>query len=151
MPTDRRFCRFNPRPEGNPTGMSRIPENGFCLNVFLVIRRAGSSDRVLLGRIDPAAPWDHLGGLDADRVAAHSGGWMLPASQLLYGESPEDAVARLDRELLGGLDVSWSPPTVLSEWYRPRRRPEAGEHWDLGFVFRGEAPDASAPKSGPWL
>jgi hypothetical protein len=132
-------------------GVSVVPYGGFCLNVFPVISRADDPGRVLLGRLDPAAPWDHLGGLDPGRVAAHAGAWMLPASQLLFGESPSDAVLRLTHELLSDLAVTWSPPTVLSEMYRPRRHPEAGDHWDLGFVYRGRTDDASIPRNHAWV
>jgi len=147
MPTQRKFCRFSARAEGNPAGISQIPESGFCLNVFLIVSPSGDPTRVLMGRLDPSAAWDHLGGLDAGRATAHAGGWMLPASQLIFGEAPDEAVRRLDHELLQDLAVEWSAPAVLSEVYRPRRHPESGEHWDLGFVYRGLSRDA-APASG---
>jgi ADP-ribose pyrophosphatase YjhB (NUDIX family) len=146
--TSRQFCRFT---RGNaPHSIHEIPEHGFCLSTFLILYPRGRPDRVLVGRMDPSAPWDRLGGLGPDRVEAHRHGWLLPASQLILGESPDESAHRILREMLTGLQVELRPPLVDSEVYAARRFPEATQHWDLRFVYRGEAPDETLPARGPW-
>src|SRR3989442_4075768 len=53
--------------------------------------------RVLMGHMNPKAPWDHIGALDPSRVEAHSRGWMLPSSHLIFLESPDEAARRIAR------------------------------------------------------
>lgn len=148
--SDRAFCRFQPPGPGNPTGLDAIPPAGFCLNAFLIVRPPDDDRRVLLGRMDPKAPWDRLGGLDAERVARWSEGWMLPASQLLYGEDPGRAVDRLREELLDSAPMQIGLPRVLSEAYPSKRDPTAGDHWDLSFVYLARATSSKPPPLGPW-
>jgi hypothetical protein len=111
LATDRRFCRFNAGrsistgliAEG-PVVISEIPAGGFCLSSFLVITeqepQAVSSSKVLMGHLDPNAPWDHIGALDKSRVEVHSKGWMLPSSHLIFGESPQTSATRIASEQL---------------------------------------------------
>jgi ADP-ribose pyrophosphatase YjhB (NUDIX family) len=138
--TDRKFAAFN-RDGREGLGIPEIPEDGLCISVFLILRQSDSPRRVLMGHLNPEAPWDHIGALTKDRIEAHSHGWMLPSCHILYGESPTDAVARIGREQLGFADAecpSFSGPAVYSEVYTPRRHPERGKHWDLEFVFEGK-------------
>jgi len=100
--------------------------------------------------MDPAAEWDVLGGLGADRVEANRHGWVLPASQLIYGESPDEAARRLLAEQLGGARAALAPPQVLSEVYAPKRFPEARSHWDLEFLYRGRLAEDDLPSGSPW-
>jgi ADP-ribose pyrophosphatase YjhB (NUDIX family) len=146
--TSRRFCRFT---RGNdPFSLHEIPEDGLCLSTFLVLRPGTDRRRVLVGRMDPHAAWDHFGGLGPDRVEAYCHGWVLPASQLLLGESPDEAAHRILEEQLPGLRVELKPPLIDSEVDAPRGWPESPNHWDLRFVFRGETADVALPSSGPW-
>lgn len=110
-----------------------IPEGGMCLSTFLVLNATGHEERVLMGRLDPAQPWDHIGALDRERAQANSNGWMLPSSHLLIGESPTAAAERILKEQLGlpSGSQSLSGPLVFSEVYGPKN------HWDLEFVFLG--------------
>lgn len=135
MSTDRRFCRFTRGRD--PYSLHEIPLDGFCLSSFLVLTSPSDPDRVIVGRMDPNAPWDHLGGLGPDRVEAHCHGWLLPSSQLLFGEAPKTAARRILAEQLEGIDATLSPPIVTSEVYAPKRFPDVHQHWDIGFVFRG--------------
>ncbi len=120
---------------------------GFCLSTFLVLSEEGRPSSVLVGRLNPGAPWDHLEGLDAERTAAHQGGWLLPASHLLLRETPEQSARRILDEMLGGARPSLEPPRVVSEVYTPRRYPENHQHWDLSFLYRGtwRGPPPSVP------
>ncbi len=149
MTTDRKFCRFY-KPADTPFGMPEVPPAGLCLSAFLVITERGHANRVLMGHLDPAAPWDHIGALDPSRTVVHSKGWMLPASHLIVKESPQAAARRVAREQLELPDLALGEPEVVSEVYAPRRFPEKGEHWDLEFLFRGELDPHAVPKAAAW-
>ncbi len=149
MSTDRRFCRFNKLGDV-PFGMPEVPEGGLCLSAFLVLSERGRPDHVLLGHLDPAAPWDHIGALDASRTKAHSQGWMLPSSHLIVHESPDEAARRIAAEQLERRDLTFAEPRVVSEVYTPRRFPGLARHWDLEFIFRGEWPGGTAPRAAAW-
>lgn len=137
METDRRFCRFSRSADRNALGLQWGEDDGFCLSSFVIVTSQDDPRRVLVGKMNPDGPWDHAGGLDADRVRVHMNGWMLPACQLLLRESPDAAAHRILAEMLGGIAVPLEPPRVVSEVYAPRRNPNAQHHWDLSFLYRG--------------
>jgi ADP-ribose pyrophosphatase YjhB (NUDIX family) len=148
-PTGRRFARFA-RDRLVSEGYWPLPEDGLCLSSFLVLSPEGRPGEVLVGRIDPNGPWDEIGALDPRRVRMNAEGWMLPASHLLYFESPEEAARRVLKEQVGLEGLPLDPPSVFSECYQPRRHPERGMHWDLEFIFRGGAPAAWSPRHPAW-
>ncbi|HTT35706.1 MAG TPA: hypothetical protein VMH78_07560 [Thermoplasmata archaeon] len=151
MATDRRFCRFSTSPETAAFSVTSIPPDGLCLSAFLVLtERTASPPRVLLGRIDPRAAWDHWGALDAARVAAWQDRWMLPASHLLFLESPQAAAERLRTELTGLSARPLAGPIVVSDVYAPERHPAHGSHWDIEFIFRGDAVVSELKPPAPW-
>jgi hypothetical protein len=137
MSTDRRFCRFTRTSEGHPFGLRWEEPGGFCLSTFLILSEAGHPSSVLVGRMNPTAPWDHLEGLDAERIEAHRKGWLLPASHLLLREAPDESARRILKEMLGGARPSLEPARVVSEVYTPRRFPETHNHWDISFLYQG--------------
>ncbi len=149
MTTDRRFCRFY-APADTPFGMPEVPAAGLCLSAFLVVTERGHGNRVLMGHLNPEAPWDHIGALDPSRTVVHSKGWMLPASHLMVKESPQEAARRIAREQLELPEIELGEPAVVSEVYAPRRFPEKGEHWDLEFLFRSELDAGSVPRPRAW-
>ncbi len=109
-----------------------------CLSAFVVLRDPSNAHRILLGHLDPRAPWDHIGALDAQRAEIHSKGWMIPSSHLIFGEAPEAAARRILVEQLGlPRDRPLEAPRIFSDVATPRRFPNLGSHWDLGFVFTG--------------
>ena len=112
--------------------MGEIPEGGLCLSVFLIISEIGSSNHVLMGRLNTDAPWDRIGALDPDRVERHSKGWMLPSSHLILGEGPKEAAERILKEQLGLANQAVNGPLLFSDVYGPKN------HWDLEFIFLGE-------------
>jgi ADP-ribose pyrophosphatase YjhB (NUDIX family) len=121
-----------------------------CLSAFLVLRPPTGDRRVLLGQIDPRAPWGDLAALNPARIAPLEGRWMLPACQLLFFESPQEAARRILREQLGSSGIPLEGPSVHSEAYR---RPEAAgsdPHWDLHFIFEGRWPSDRPPSGAPW-
>ena len=158
MTTDRRFARFNAgsaissgKPDTGALTTREVPEGGMCLSSFVVLTEAGGPNRVLLGRLDPGAAWDHIGALDPERVEAHSRGWMIPSSHLILRESPQAAAGRILREQLELEGVRLSGPTVVSEVYAPKRFPHLADHWDLEFVFRGELHAGKPPpRASAW-
>lgn len=144
MATTRQFCRFN-KGASIATGVAdtsgltlkEIPDGGFCLSAFLVCTLKGDDKKVLMGRLDPKAPWDHVGGLDERRINLNSKGWMLPSSHLLYGESSDEAAERVAKEQLG-IERKFNNPIVASEVYIPKSSTTGKTHWDLEFIYRFE-------------
>lgn len=132
MTTQRKFAGFSR--EAPAFRSSEIPPGGFCLSSFVLLE--DGRGRVLMGKLNQAYDWDHIGALDDDRKQRHSGGWMLPSSHLMLGESPSDAASRILLEQLGLKDVNLERPEAYSESYTTGRSGN-GEHWDLEFVFRG--------------
>lgn len=150
MTTERRFCRFSGSPKTAPFNMTEIPSDGFCLSAFLVLASNEHPGRILMGQLNPSAPWDHLGALDPERVEAWKGRWMLPASHLLYREGPDEAARRVLEELTGLAPRPLLGPTVTSEVYGPSRHPQMVRHWDLGFVYRGSASEGEIQPHKAW-
>jgi ADP-ribose pyrophosphatase YjhB (NUDIX family) len=146
---DRRFARFA---EGRPVaeGYWPLPPDGICLSAFVLLSAPGRPREVLVGRIDPRAPWGRIGALNATRIRLNAEGWMLPSCHLLYFEPPAEAARRVLSEQLGLDGLALGPPAVVSETYRPARHPEHGEHWDLEFLFRGSAPAGWRPSHPAW-
>jgi len=87
-----------------------------------------------MGKLDPLAPWDHIGALDPKRIELHRHGWMLPASHLMVHESPQAAIKRIASEQLELLDLEISDPKIISEVYPPRYFQDLADHWDLEFI-----------------
>ncbi|HKW05022.1 MAG TPA: NUDIX hydrolase [Nitrososphaerales archaeon] len=138
MSTERKFAAFTRNTRGG-LGISEIPKDGFCISVFLILKGENDPRGVLMGYLNPEANWAHIGALTQDRIDAHSKGWMLPSSHIIFGESPNDAAKRVFSEQLGIEDSGGllTGPKVFSEVYAPRRHSEAKEHWDLQFLFEG--------------
>ena len=149
MTTDRRFCRFAPPSPDSASSVytTEIPEGGLCLSSFLVVTDPRS--HVLMGHLNPAAPWDHIGALDPVRANAHSEGWMLPSSHLMLFESPAAAAQRILNEQLG-MKLPISGPIVVAEVGTPRRFPGLSKHWDFEFIFKGKSPGGGAPTHRAW-
>jgi ADP-ribose pyrophosphatase YjhB (NUDIX family) len=148
-PEPRKFARFA---EGRSSaeGYWPLPPDGLCLSAFVLLHPPGSREKVLVGKLDPEAPWDRIGALDPGRVHQHRSGWMIPSSHLLYFEPPEQAARRILSEQLGRSEVPLEPAGVFSETYLPRRHPGRGFHWDLEFLFRGTLASPEPPKHPAW-
>lgn len=147
---DRQFARFRPGSVPDSVDTSVVPSDGMCLSVFLVYRSADSPDRALLGKAEPSAPWRSLSALGPDRLARLQNDWMLPASQLLLFESPEDAARRIAREQLE-LELSAVPnPQVFSEASQRPGTEGKDPHWDLHFVYDLPWPTGRAVRAAAW-
>ncbi len=150
MTTDRRFCRFNRDPDTATFSITEIPPEGLCLSAFVVLNSEENPSAVLMGHMNPAAAWDHIGALDRKRVEIHRNGWMLPSSHFIFRESPEEAARRILREQLELSAIPLEGPRVVSEVYAPKRFPEKSQHWDLEFLFRGKLSEENVPISKAW-
>jgi ADP-ribose pyrophosphatase YjhB (NUDIX family) len=150
MTTDRRFCSFSRREDAPPFRLHEIPEDGFCLSAFVLVRSERRPTAVLLGRINPKAPWDHLGALDEGRIEAHRHGWMIPSSHLLLHEAPDAAAARILTEQLGLRGLPLEGPLVVSEVYTPLRFHDLTRHWDLEFLYFGETGEEGLSPQPAW-
>lgn len=150
MTTARAFCRFAPSRTPNPIVTVWETPGRACISAFVVVASLEHSDRVLLGKVDPAAPWDDLGAMPPAMVDANRDRWMLPSSHLLLTEAPEEAAQRVVREQLAGLEVELSAPIATSDRYPQSGDPSLPPHWDLGYIFPGSVPEFSLRPSGAW-
>ncbi|MCI4348139.1 MAG: NUDIX hydrolase [Thermoplasmata archaeon] len=130
--------------------MPEVPEDGLCLSAFVILSPEADLSAVLMGHMNPAAPWDHLGALDPGRVEAHRHGWMLPSSHLIVQESPEEAARRVLVEQLHLPPLPLEGPKVVSEVGPSRRYPTRRGHWDLEFLFRGLVHDWDLATPDAW-
>ncbi len=146
----RRFARLRPGTEPAPTGFSTVPDDGFCLSAFVLLRPANQDGKVLFGKLDPGAAWSELGALEPARVAQVGDRWMLPSSQLLLFESPDEAARRIVREQLAARPIPLEGPSVFSEAYRRPGSTANDPHWDLQFVYRGRWPTDRPPRVPVW-
>ncbi len=157
MAKDRKFCRFNRGAsttvgdvKDDPVLTRDIPEGGFCISVFVVIRQRGKQKNVLFGKINPSADWKNIGALDEKRVELFKDGWMLPSSHLIVHESPADAAERILDEQLGMPGLKLMEPIVVSETYRSSLKPEGPEHWDIHLIFNGTISGSRLLPTNAW-
>jgi hypothetical protein len=147
---ERRFARLRRGPLTEVPGVSEVPDNGMCLSVFLVLEPPGRDGAVLMGRIDPSAPWGEIGAIHPALLATIGDRWMLPSSQLLLFESPADAARRILNEQLGSGPLPLSGPLVFSDPSVRPGSPGHDPHWDFHFVYRGRWNSPSAPRTPAW-
>ena len=151
MATDRRFCRFNASPETASFSVTEIPPDGFCISAFVVLQDPTDPWRVLMGHLNPHAPWDHLGALDPSRVEVHRHRWMLPSSHLIYGERPKAAAQRiLSEQLELPPTLPLDEPRIFSEVGPARRFPGLKGHWDLELIFQGRLSPPELKPAHAW-
>lgn len=149
-PIERVVSRFRPAPAPEDPVYSAVPDDGLCLNAFVLLAPTPGSGEVLLGRVDPNADWAAIGGVTAARMVELSTRWMLPSRQLFRYEPPAEAAQRILAEQLQLPGVPLEGPFVFSEaWQRPKPV-GTGRHWDLHFVFRGVWPRGHEPSSAAW-
>jgi hypothetical protein len=150
-PTHRSVSRFRPAPGLEDPVYVAVPDDGLCLNAFVVLSPPGDPSQVLLGMVDPNAPWREIGGVTTQRLAELATRWMLPSRQLFLFESPQDAAQTILREQLEVGPTPLDGPSVFSEaWTRPKPAGQ-GQHWDLHFVFKGSWPAGRVLYASPWL
>lgn len=147
---ERKFARLRRGTVPDSPDVSVVPNDGMCLSVFLVVRDPSDGGRVLLGKVDPSAPWWELGALGPDRIARLTSFWMLPACQLMLFESPDDAARRVAREQLD-LEVAEIPsPRVFSEASARPGTEGRDPHWDIHYVYELPWPTGRPVRASPW-
>jgi len=111
-----------------------VPKGGTCLSSFLIMRAKGG---ILVGKMAKPEIWveKFLVGESYAPEAVNSGKWVLPASHLKFGESPEDAATRIVTEQLQAKKTKLTLLQVQSHVSDPSD-PEAA-HWDICFVHGG--------------
>jgi ADP-ribose pyrophosphatase YjhB (NUDIX family) len=111
-----------------------VPKGGTCLSSFLMMRAKGG---ILVGKMAKPEIWveKFLVGESYAPEAVSSGKWVLPASHLKFGESPEDAATRIVTEQLQAKKTKLTLLQVQSHVSDPSD-PEAA-HWDICFVHGG--------------
>ena len=147
---ERRFARFRRGPLNDYPGASEVPDNGMCFSVFLVLEPPDRDGAVLMGRVDPAAPWWEIGAIPTAMVGAIGDRWMLPSSQLLLFESPAEACRRILKEQLDSGPVPLTGPLVFSDPWVRRGSPGRDPHWDFHFVYRGRWSASTPPRAPAW-
>jgi len=147
---ERRFARLRPGAAPEGPGYYVVPDDGMCLSVFLVIERPGHPGEAILGRPDPTADWFTIGSLSPERIGAIANRWMLPSSQLLFFEGPDEAARRVLREQLESELPHLPPPRIVSEAYRRAGSTARDPHWDLQFIYRLAWPEDRAPSARAW-
>ena len=140
MTTERRFAAFSK--SASPPRMDSVPDGGMCISAFVVISKGGERGKVLMGKINKNADWDHIGALDKKRVERFATGWMLPSSHLILFETPEGAARRILREQLAIKDQALDGPMTFAD------TSGNSNHWDLGFIFTGKR--ETLPSSPAW-
>jgi ADP-ribose pyrophosphatase YjhB (NUDIX family) len=137
-------------PEGS-TAYTEIPTDGLCLSTFVLLSEPGRPGSIVMGRLDPGAPWAHIGALDRARAEQHQNGWMLPSSHLLHYEPPLEAARRILREQLDLTEaVEFPDPAIFSDAYGRAGGAGDGLHWDLGFLYRGTWPRGRPLRARAW-
>ena len=126
-----------------------VPEGGFCISVFAVLRKG---DSVLLVKARENERWKewapNWGVYEPTRRSADVGKWRFPSSYVKQGEAPETALRRVVEDQLGLTSYS-SGPFKLLNFYEPSRRYPGKMHWDYCFVFEVSA--EGTPRPQPWL
>lgn len=144
-PVATRWARLGP---DNRSMLSHTPRGGVCISAFVIARMHNS---ILLGRPRNHSAWPTKGGLRKSRAAEleEERTWLLPATHLMMGESPDKAAKRIVREWAG---LKGSPKFVMVQSHvRPARLANPrlrGKHWDICFVYRLNA--RSLPERRPW-
>ena len=138
LPLTQRWARF-----GTPDRrwFVHVPEGGFCVSAFLIVRdRRGA---ILLGRPRLHEAWPDRGCVPFWRLREfiRERVWVLPASHFLMDEAPEAAAKRVARDWAGLPSSSPKLVTVTSELFptggtlRAGRSRHPVNHWALCFIF----------------
>jgi ADP-ribose pyrophosphatase YjhB (NUDIX family) len=147
LPATERWAQFGPRKK---SWLINIPIGGVCLSTFIVASRDGS---ILLGLPKAGPEWPENGGerLSGAAELERSNTWILPATHLLIGESPNDASKRIAKEFTG---LRGNPKFAMIQSHtRPAKiwwkHVDDAIHWDLCFVYDLKI-DGVPKKLKPW-
>ena len=138
------FARFGPGPRYT------IPEGGFCISSFAILRKRG---KVLLVKPSRHEKWlqewaPDLGIFEGERLEKQLRSWRFPSTYVKQGEAPDDALRRVVRDQL---DVKAYAVTSsrFYNFYDPSTFFPGKMHWDYCFVYGISAPGEVHSK--PWF
>jgi ADP-ribose pyrophosphatase YjhB (NUDIX family) len=116
-----------------------VPKGGACISSFIVAEKEG---KVLVGKMMNPEIWveKFLVGREFAPKYAASGRWLLPASHLKYGESPDECAKRILKEQLLAGELSCTLVGVQSHLSGDPGDIE-NAHWDLCIVYRAAVPE----------
>jgi len=140
-----RWACIGPR---NPRPLVHTPKAGVCLSTFVIAKQRNS---ILLFRPRAHDAWETKGAFPKGWAAelAKEGAWLLPATHLLMGESPDHAARRIVREWAG---LKGTPRFLMVQSHTRRggflNKKLKGKHWDICFVY--ELTAGTGPKAKPW-
>jgi ADP-ribose pyrophosphatase YjhB (NUDIX family) len=111
-----------------------VPEGGACVSSFIIAEKEG---KVLVGKMKNPDIWVEkflVGPNFASKYAA-SGKWLLPASHLKFGESPDDCARRVLKE-----QILVGKPNCTLVGIQSHLSGDPGDvenaHWDLCIIYR---------------
>jgi len=117
----------------------QVPEGGACISSFIVAQKEG---KVLVGKMKNPETWVEkflVGPNFAPKYAA-SGKWLLPASHLKFGESPDECAKRILKEQL----LAGEPGCILlgiQSHISGDPSDVENAHWDLCIIYRASIPE----------
>ena len=112
-----------------------VSKGGTCLSSFLVLRGIGG---ILVGKPAKTEIWIErflVGEMFVQEYSV-SGKYLIPASHLKYGESPDEAARRVLTEQVGLGKGKLSFLEVQSHVSGDRDNPDEA-HWDICFLYEG--------------
>jgi ADP-ribose pyrophosphatase YjhB (NUDIX family) len=117
----------------------QVPEGGACISSFVIVEKEG---RVLVGKMKNPETWveKFLVGPSFAPTYAASGKWLLPASHLKFGESPDQCAKRVMREQLLVGEPNCTLVGIQSHISNDSSDVE-NAHWDLCIVYRASVPE----------
>ncbi|MGH2689910.1 MAG: NUDIX domain-containing protein, partial [Actinomycetota bacterium] len=113
-----------------------------CLSAYII---SEDGEGLLVGRRAADPRWeglDHPHPVDP-KVGANL--WVLPATHLLVGETPEQAARRIAKDQLA---APWLQLADGGTFAHLRPSAEGDPHWELAFVFET---DLTVSKVPPWF
>jgi ADP-ribose pyrophosphatase YjhB (NUDIX family) len=132
-----------------PSEKHFVPEGGFCISVFAIVRKERS---VLLIKPRENARWEEWAPnwrvYDPASMMAEMRKWRLPGTYVIQGEAPEAGLHRVLEDQLGVKRYSSGPPVLLNFYGLSRRYP-GKMHWDYCFLF--EVSTDEEVTESPWL
>ncbi|HYK93274.1 MAG TPA: hypothetical protein VEY07_04435 [Thermoplasmata archaeon] len=144
-----RVCRFRADASPESPSYSPLPDDGFCISLYVLLRSPRDGTGVVAGRLDPGADWPSIGAIPAERLERLSKGWMLPSRHLRLFEDPDTAARSILSEQLGLSGIALRGPRIFSETYR-REGTGRDPHWDLQLIYEGSWPMGRPLAAAPW-
>ena len=121
-----------------------VPKGGTCFSSFIITEKEG---RVLAGKMAKPEIWVErflVGPQFAPKYPA-SGKWLLPASHLKFGESPDECARRIVREQLL-VAVGDCRLVGIQSHLSGESTDIEDAHWDLCIIYTATIPE---PKQVP--